>query len=109
MIARASNSPIAQSAELLSGLSRNPRKIFRIQRGKIGCILVLICMPAGLGLDWFMYPGHLVSFFIFGRLLCDLAVLPLYLILPQSSGLQEIKFTPSASFGRCSRPPRFPG
>jgi len=80
MSARVASSAVTESAELMRAYEES-EKDFRIQQARIGCILVLICMPLGSGLDWFVYPGHLVSFLIFGRLLCDLAVAPLYLIL----------------------------
>src|SRR5580704_10741088 len=70
----------AQSAELLRKF-RESEKAFRVQQARVGCVLVLICMPLGCGLDWFVYPHHFLSFLIFGRLLCDLFVAPLYFLL----------------------------
>jgi hypothetical protein len=56
-------------------------KNFRVRQAITGCFLVLICMPLGTMLDWFVYPEHLLKFLFFGRLLCDIPVLVLLLIL----------------------------
>ena len=50
---------------------------FRVHQAWIGCVLVLVCMPLGAALDWFVYPRHLGTIFA-RRLVCDLAVLPIF-------------------------------
>lgn len=70
--------PQAGVSDELVQAYRTSDRAFRVQQAKIGCILVLVCMPLGLALDWFVYPNLVLTFLIFGRLLCDVAVLPLY-------------------------------
>ncbi len=89
MIASASQPEISDHAQLLNAFRESERD-FRVHQAWIGCILVLICMPAGAWLDWFVYPEHVSGFFIFGRLLCDVAVAPLYWILTQPQGRKHI-------------------
>jgi signal transduction histidine kinase len=56
-------------------------KGFRVHQARIGCIIVLTCMPLGALLDYFVYPDHLLKFLFFGRLMCDVAVAPMFAIL----------------------------
>jgi signal transduction histidine kinase len=51
------------------------------QQALVGCLLVLVCMPLGWTLDWFVYPQQLWHFFFVSRLGCDVLVLPLAYIL----------------------------
>ncbi|MEM8875157.1 MAG: ATP-binding protein [Planctomycetota bacterium] len=54
---------------------------FAVRQARIGCWLVLLCMPLGLLLDYFVYPAELLHFFVIARLGCDVLVLPLFLLL----------------------------
>jgi signal transduction histidine kinase len=45
----------------------------RIDTGKLACALVVVLMPFGVSLDYFVYPEHLWEFFKL-RLLCSLLV-----------------------------------
>ncbi len=83
-------SSLAEPVNELHRAYREADKGFRVQQAKIGCILVLICMPLGLSLDWFVYPDRVLSILIFGRLLCDVAVLPLFLILRSESAERHV-------------------
>jgi signal transduction histidine kinase len=62
---------------------------FRVQQAKVGCVLVLACMPLGFLLDWFVYPKLLWPF-LGSRLLCDLAVVPLFVALFRQWGSRNI-------------------
>src|SRR5207302_3988413 len=46
--------------ELRSGYHDADRD-FRVQQAKIGCVLVLLCMPLGALLDWFVYRHLMVT------------------------------------------------
>ena len=46
----------------------------RIRLSKIGCVLALVLIPAGISLDLFVYPDHLAAFFLF-RLIADAFIL----------------------------------
>jgi len=55
---------------------------FRIRQSKIGCVTALILVPAGVSLDYYVYP-HLLGTIFYIRLLCDLllgAILALHFI-----------------------------
>jgi signal transduction histidine kinase len=45
----------------------------RVRQSKIGCILLLVLVPAGVTLDFFVYPAHLLEFSLI-RLLCDMLI-----------------------------------
>jgi signal transduction histidine kinase len=62
----------------------------RVRHAKAGCVLTLICMPGGIPLDYFVYPEMLGAFAI-GRLINDLAVLPIYLLLFTRFGRDHIR------------------
>ncbi|KEZ78690.1 ATP-binding protein [Salinisphaera hydrothermalis] len=57
----------------------------RIRFSKIGCILALILMPAGVSLDIFVYPGHAATFFCF-RLVADAFLLVILALHFQQRG-----------------------
>lgn len=62
---------------------------FRVQQAKIGCVLVLTCMPLGTLLDWFVYP-ELLREILVSRIACDLAVLPLFWMLWSGRGRVDV-------------------
>lgn len=57
----------------------------RARQARIGCLLTLIFVPAGFSLDWFIYP-HQIGTILVGRLLCDVVVLPIFLMLMTAWG-----------------------
>jgi signal transduction histidine kinase len=80
MIATNAKSTPTEAADLMQAYYES-EKGFRVQQALIGCIIVLTCMPLGSLLDYYVYPDHLLKFLFFGRLLCDLAVAPMFMIL----------------------------
>jgi signal transduction histidine kinase len=64
---------------------------FRVQQAKVGCILVLVCMPLGLSLDWFVYGDRFpILPFLLWRAVCDVAVAPIYYLLHTDRGRRHI-------------------
>lgn len=45
----------------------------RIRQSKIGCVLLLFLMPAGISLDYFVYPERIIEFTLL-RLICDVLI-----------------------------------
>ena len=62
----------------------------RVLHSKIGCVLALVLMPAGIMLDWFVYPEHLWAL-LGARLLCDVGVLVVVVLLFTSFGARHIR------------------
>ena len=52
----------------------------RLRQAKIGYLLPLALVPAALSLDYFVYP-ELLGALVKSRLLCNLALVPCYLLL----------------------------
>jgi signal transduction histidine kinase len=67
----------------------------RVSQTRIGAILALILVPAGSSLEYFIYPQFLTDFFII-RILCDLVLLPIYLILFFPIGRQYVRWLSAA-------------
>ena len=65
-------------------------RAYRIVESKIGCIVALILVPAGITLDYFIYPAHFVDFFHY-RVLCDLFILAAYAAHFTEFGKKHIK------------------
>jgi signal transduction histidine kinase len=61
--------PPAASQELKTAFLNYEREV-RIQNYKVACILALVFMPAGVVLDFLVYPSHVVEFFSL-RLVCS--------------------------------------
>jgi signal transduction histidine kinase len=55
---------------------------FRIANSRVGCILVIVLVPFGALLDWFVYPNE-VAFFFLLRMLCSLVTLGIWWALKQ--------------------------
>ena len=55
----------------------------------IGCILVLVLVPLGVSLDYFVYP-QLMPITIPARVICDLIVLVIYLSLFTKEGQRQV-------------------
>jgi signal transduction histidine kinase len=62
----------------------------RVLHSKIGCVLALVLMPAGVALDWFVYPEHMLALFA-SRMLCDVAVLGVLALLFTRFGERHIR------------------
>jgi signal transduction histidine kinase len=65
-------------------------KSFRISNSKVGCMLVVVLMPAGLTLDYFVYPQKLGLFFSL-RIICSLLALALWGLLSTSFGRRHFR------------------
>ncbi len=61
----------------------------RVRLAMAGGVLALILMPAGLTLDYFVYPSYLVTI-LKGRLLTDAFILPVFLLLFTEFGKRHI-------------------
>ena len=62
-------------AERLADAYREFERALRVRQAKVGFALALVLMPAGISLDYFVYPDLLWPI-LKVRLLCDLALLP---------------------------------
>jgi len=65
-------------------------KSHRIANSKVGCMLVVVLMPAGLTLDYFVYPQKLGLFFLL-RIICSLLALVLWGLLSTSLGQRHFR------------------
>jgi signal transduction histidine kinase len=63
---------------------------FRISSSKVGCMLVVVLMPAGLTLDYFVYPQKL-GLFLSLRIICSLLALALWGLLSTSFGRRHFR------------------
>jgi signal transduction histidine kinase len=61
-----------------------------VLHSKIGCVLALVLMPAGITLDWFVYREFLWEL-LTARLLCDVGVLAVLGMLYTSFGARNIR------------------
>jgi signal transduction histidine kinase len=82
---RTAADPATWDERLLKRRYHETDRGFRVAQAKVGCILVLICMPLGVSLDWFVYGGF-VGRLLADRILCDVAVVPVYLLLRTARG-----------------------
>jgi signal transduction histidine kinase len=62
----------------------------RVLHSKIGCVLALVLMPAGITLDFFVYPEELGALFL-SRMLCDAGVLVILALLFTGFGARHIR------------------
>ncbi|MBZ0135738.1 MAG: response regulator [Planctomycetes bacterium] len=63
----------------------------RVLHSKIGCLLALGLMPAGIILDLAVYPDHWGPLFA-SRILCDVAVVAILALLYTPFGTRQIRF-----------------
>lgn len=68
------------SALRLAQAYRESDRALRVQRAWVGYILALVLMPAGVTLDFFVYP-QLFWKILAARLVCDVALVPCMLLL----------------------------
>lgn len=73
------------SEELKQSFFEYNREV-RISNSKAGCMLVVVLMPAGVSLDYFVYPDKLGLFFIL-RMICSLLALILWGLLSTPLGV----------------------
>src|SRR5690349_12091629 len=66
---RMPNLPTVDSPEFRAAFLANERQN-RIHTGKVASALVVFLMPAGVALDFFVYPWHIGDFLLL-RLLCS--------------------------------------
>ena len=64
----------------LASAFRESELNLRVRQAKVGFVLVLTLVPAGISLDFFVYP-HLLWKILQVRLFCDLLVLPWFLAM----------------------------
>ncbi|MCB9893918.1 MAG: response regulator [Planctomycetes bacterium] len=83
---------MAESANnpALSAAFREDDRRQRVLHSKIGCVLALVLMPAGVALDWFVYPDHMLALFA-SRMICDVAVLAVLALLFTKFGEKHIR------------------
>jgi two-component system sensor histidine kinase PhcS len=63
--------------------------VLRVRQAKICSVLALVLVPACIGLDYFVYPELVWNIFV-GRMFCDLALLPCFLLLFTPWGQRHI-------------------
>jgi signal transduction histidine kinase len=63
---------------------------YRIANSKVGCMLVVVLMPAGFLLDYFVYPQN-VKFFFLLRIICSLLAFALWGLLSTSLGRRHFR------------------
>ena len=68
----------------------------RVRQGKVAAVLVMVLVPACIGLDWFVYPGLVGPFFV-ARLLCDVVTVPFFVALFFPIGRRHVRLCANAS------------
>jgi hypothetical protein len=64
---------------------------FQVRCTKVGCIVALVLMPCACTLDYLIYP-HLLKPFLAARILCDLIVIPVFLLLFTERGRKWVRW-----------------
>lgn len=67
------------SDQLLASFAESERALL-MRHTRVACWLSLVLVPAGITLDWFVYP-QLFRTFLIARIVCDVAILPILLLL----------------------------
>ena len=62
----------------------------RLANSKVGCMLVVVLVPAGVSLDYFVYPKELGLFFLL-RMICSLLALILWWLLSTPLGRRHFR------------------
>ncbi|MBI4325422.1 MAG: response regulator [Chloroflexi bacterium] len=81
--------PGLNTPELQQAFSEYDRRE-RLTNAKVACALVVVLMPAGFTLDWFVYPEQ-VTFFLQLRFLCSLIVGVVWFLLRTPFGLKHYR------------------
>jgi len=69
----------ADSKSLLASFAESERALL-LSNTRVACWLSLLLVPAGISLDYLVYPEFFRTFLI-ARILCDLAIVPILLLL----------------------------
>jgi signal transduction histidine kinase len=77
------------SGEAIRTAYEKTDRAYRVAESKVGCIVALVFVPAGVTLDYFVYPEHLAQFATL-RLLCDLAILGMFALHFTAVGQRHI-------------------
>lgn len=78
------------SASSIKGAYKEKALSYRLTESKIGCIVALILIPAGISLDYIVYPDFFEKFFLL-RLTCDFAIVLIYALHFTRTGKRYIK------------------
>jgi signal transduction histidine kinase len=68
---------------------RETDRAYRVLESRIGCVVALFLVPAGMSLDYFVYPDKFVDFFLY-RLLCDFFIGGIYFLHFTRFGVEKI-------------------
>jgi len=79
----------SSSADLKTAFFEYNRDV-RITNSKIACMLVIVLMPVGVSLDYFVYPEQ-TGFFLVLRLICSLLAGGLWLLLGTPFGYRHFR------------------
>lgn len=58
---------------------RETDRAYRVLESRIGCVVALFLVPAGISLDYFIYPDRFAEFFLY-RVWCDIFIGAIYLL-----------------------------
>jgi two-component system, sensor histidine kinase PhcS len=89
------SSPASITALPLGEAYHKADALLRVRQAKICSVLAMILVPACFGLDYFVYPDLVWRIFV-GRILCDLVLLPCFLLLFTRWGLNHVRFLGNA-------------
>ena len=83
------DSPTSSSTDFAAAFVANERQE-RLHTGKIACMLVIVLMPAGIALDYFVYPKNLGGFLVL-RLMCSLLAAGLWFLHTTQFGYRHYR------------------
>ncbi|HXE53409.1 MAG TPA: ATP-binding protein, partial [Tepidisphaeraceae bacterium] len=86
-----SQAPAQIETQKLAEAYREFDRGLRVRQAKVGAVLSLVLMPAGVSLDYFVYP-HLTWSILQARLLTDVFLIPCFAILFMAFGRRYVKF-----------------
>ena len=69
----------ADSQNLLASFAKSERALL-LGHTRVACWLSLVLVPAGITLDYFVYPEFFGTFLV-ARIVCDIAIIPILLLL----------------------------
>lgn len=69
---------------------RESIKTHQLRFAKVGCLLALVLVPAGVSLDYFVYPGYLEKFIVL-RVVCDIVIVGIFTLYFTSFGKKHVK------------------
>jgi two-component system sensor histidine kinase PhcS len=74
---------------------RDADDALRVRQAKLCSVLSMILVPACFGLDFFVYPDLVWKIFV-GRIICDIVLLPCFLLLFTQWGRRHVHFLGNA-------------